>query len=140
MSSIKLHTGIKSYDIEDEYGHIRGQISFNPTDMNFIVRAEKLQENVSALAEKVMNEQIDDEQGLIKKLEEYDKAIKNEINILFDDENTSNIVFGNQSCFNTVKGTPLVEEFLNAIIPVIRKDFQKEMEKSKDRISKYVGE
>ena len=140
MASIKLHTGIKSYDIEDEYGNIRGKISFNPADMNFIVRAEKLQENVSALAEKVMSEQVEDEQGLIKKLEEYDKAIKNEINTLFDDENTSNIVFGNQSCFNTVKGTPLVEEFLNAIIPIIRKDFQKEMEKSKDRISKYVGE
>lgn len=138
MASIKLATGIKTYDIEDENGNIRGSISFNPADMNFLVRAEQLRDNVAALSEKLMSETVETEEQLIAKLEEYDLAIKKEINMLFDDENTSKVVFGNQSCFNTVKGEPLIEGFLNSILPVIKRDFQREMEKSRDRIAKYV--
>ena len=35
MASIKIETGLKTYDIEDEHGNIRGQITLNPKDIGF---------------------------------------------------------------------------------------------------------
>lgn len=49
MANIKIETGLKVYDIEDENGNVRGQISFNPSDMNFFERAEKIKEKINEL-------------------------------------------------------------------------------------------
>ena len=46
MASIKISTGLKVYDIEDENGNVRGQISFNPSDMNFYTRANDMVDNM----------------------------------------------------------------------------------------------
>lgn len=140
MASIKISTGLKVYDIEDENGNVRGQISFNPSDMNFYTRANDMVDNMDkwTLELEGLNESELTEKDIADKVKELDARVKEEINQLFDDENASDVVFGNQNVFNTLNGISFVERFLTAFMPIIHKEFEKEQKKSNERISKYT--
>lgn len=140
MAKIKLATGLKTYDIEDENGYIRGSISINPKDFNFPVRAMKMIDRIKNWENELASKKEDDisDEDVIKLLNKYDELIKTEINELFDDENTSNVVFGNQNVFNLLRGTTFIERFLEAIMPVILAEYDKEIKASNKRINDYV--
>lgn len=140
MASIKISTGLKVYDIEDENGNVRGQISFNPSDMNFYTRANDMVDNMDkwTLELEGLNDSELTEKDIADKVKELDARVKEEINQLFDDENASDVVFGNQNVFNTLNGVSFVERFLTAFMPIIKKEFEKEQKKSDERVSKYT--
>lgn len=142
MTKIKLSTGLKTYEIEDENGNLRGTISFNPSDFGLVTRAKELVENVN----NILNSLADVEDGevsedfVIEEMKRIDADIKAQINMLFDDENTSNVVFGNQLVFNTLNGVTFVERFLDVFIPIIEKEVKAEMKKSANKIEKYTSQ
>lgn len=139
MERIKIETGLKTYDIEDENGNIRGQISFNPSDVNFFKRSQITKEKINELLVRAGEIKHDlDQEELTRQLDQIDNEIKEQVNKLFDDENASRVVFGNQNCLNTLCGVSFVERFLIAFVPVIQKAFNEETQKSKERISKYT--
>lgn len=135
MASIKVSTGLKVYDIEDENGNVRGQISFNPSDLGFYDRATQFYDDMQTMIDSIEN---DDSIVGMEKVSAADKAMKEKLNQLFDDENASKVVFGNQNCFNTLNGVSFVERFLNAFMPIIKKEFEKEQKSSQKRIEKYT--
>ena len=135
MATIKINTGIKVFDIEDENGQIRGQIKIDPSDVNLYPRALKLIENIESYKDGIADDADD-----IQLITEIDQKIKAEINALFDDENCSDVVFGNKNCLSTLNGITFVERFLTAILPIIKKEADKEAEKSKKRIEKYTSQ
>ena len=135
MASIKVSTGLKVYDIEDENGNVRGQISFNPSDLGFYDRATQFYDDMQTMVDSIEN---DDSIVGMEKVSAADKAMKEKLNQLFDDENASKVVFGNQNCFNTLNGVSFVERFLNAFMPIIKKEFEKEKKNSQKRIEKYT--
>lgn len=135
MASIKVSTGLKVYDIEDENGNVRGQISFNPSDLGFYDRATQFYDDMQTMIESIEN---DDSIVGMEKVSAADKAMKEKLNQLFDDENASKVVFGNQNCFNTINGVSFVERFLNAFMPIIKKEFEKEQKSSQKRVEKYT--
>ena len=135
MASIKVSTGLKVYDIEDENGNVRGQISFNPSDLGFYDRAIQFYDDMQTMIDSIEN---DDSIVGMEKVSAADKMMKEKLNQLFDDENASKVVFGNQNCFNTLNGVSFVERFLNAFMPIIKKEFEKEQKNSQKRIEKYT--
>lgn len=135
MASIKVSTGLKVYDIEDENGNVRGQISFNPSDLGFYDRATQFYDDMQTMIDSIEN---DDSIVGMEKVSAADKMMKEKINQLFDDENASKVVFGNQNCFNTLNGVSFVERFLNAFMPIIKKEFEKEQKNSQKRVEKYT--
>ena len=135
MASIKVSTGLKVYDIEDENGNVRGQISFNPSDLGFYARATQFYDDMQTMVDSIEN---DDSIVGMEKVSAADKMMKEKLNQLFDDENASKVVFGNQNCFNTLNGVSFVERFLNAFMPIIKKEFEKEQKNSQKRIEKYT--
>ena len=135
MASIKVSTGLKVYDIEDENGNVRGQISFNPSDLGFYDRATQFYDDMQTMIDSIEN---DDSIVGMEKVSAADKMMKEKLNQLFDDENASKVVFGNQNCFNTLNGVSFVERFLNAFMPIIKKEFEKEQKSSQKRIEKYT--
>ena len=135
MASIKVSTGLKVYDIEDENGNVRGQISFNPSDLGFYDRATQFYDDMQTMIDSIEN---DDSIVGMEKVSAADKAMKEKLNQLFDDENASKVVFGNQNCFNTLNGVSFVERFLNAFMPIIKKEFEKEQKNSQKRVEKYT--
>ena len=135
MASIKVSTGLKVYDIEDENGNVRGQISFNPSDLGFYDRATQFYDDMQTMVDSIEN---DDSIVGMQKVSAADKMMKEKLNQLFDDENASKVVFGNQNCFNTLNGVSFVERFLNAFMPIIKKEFEKEQKNSQKRVEKYT--
>ena len=135
MASIKVSTGLKVYDIEDENGNVRGQISFNPSDLGFYDRATQFYDDMQTMVDSIEN---DDSIVGMEKVSAADRMMKEKLNQLFDDENASKVVFGNQNCFNTLNGVSFVERFLNAFMPIIKKEFEKEQKNSQKRIEKYT--
>lgn len=135
MASIKVSTGLKVYDIEDENGNVRGQISFNPSDLGFYDRATQFYDDMQTMVDSIEN---DDSIVGMEKVSAADKMMKEKLNQLFDDENASKVVFGNQNCFNTLNGVSFVERFLNAFMPIIKKEFEKEQKSSQKRVEKYT--
>lgn len=135
MASIKVSTGLKVYDIEDENGNVRGQISFNPSDLGFYDRATQFYDDMQTMIDSIEN---DDSIVGMEKVSAADKMMKEKLNQLFDDENASKVVFGNQNCFNTLNGVSFVERFLNAFMPIIKKEFEKEQKNSQKRVEKYT--
>ena len=131
MASIKVSTGLKVYDIEDENGNVRGQISFNPSDVGFYDRATQFYDDMQTMIDSIEN---DDSIVGMEKVSAADKMMKEKLNQLFDDENASKVVFGNQNCFNTLNGVSFVERFLNAFMPIIKKEFEKEQKSSQKRV------
>lgn len=142
MASIKVETGLKTYDIEDENGNIRGQITINPSDVNFIPRARQMkdaiQEHVKKAEELAKKEGLT-EDDIIAQIASIDADIKAEINKLFN-ANVSSIIFGEQSCLNTLNGISFVERFMTAVMPIIEAEFAEEQRKSAERVNKYVSQ
>lgn len=139
MSVVKIETGIKVYDIADERGVVRGTVSFNPSDINFPIRAENFIKNVNELIEQAESIPEDlAEEEISKTIEDFDVKIKKEVDVLFDDDNASSVVFGNQNCLNTSKGITFIERFIEAFMPIIKKEIAEETKKSSERVKKYV--
>lgn len=141
MATIKIETGVKVFDIENESGELLGQLRVNPSDLNFFPRADKFKKNIQNWFDTVQEMNNDEltEDMILSKMEELDESIKHEVNVLFDDENASRTVFGNQSVFNTFNGVSFIERFLSSILPVIEECMRDEVNKSMEKINKYKG-
>ena len=140
MASIKIETGLKTYDIEDEHGNIRGQITINPKDMGFFSRAQKMRDKILHYMDSIdwnNNDKTDDEILII--FDTTDKIIKKEIDDLFG-QGTSDIIFGTQSSLSTINGISFVERFLTTFMPIIESEFKEELKNSSNRIDKYVSQ
>lgn len=140
MASIKIETGLKIYDIEDEHGNIKGQITINPKDMSFFGKAQKMRNTILHYIDNIdINDKNKSEEDFIKIFDDTDIMIKNEIDNLFG-KNTSAIIFGSQSSLSTLNGITFVERFLTAFIPIIQQEFQNEINNSTSRIEKYTNQ
>ena len=140
MASIKIETGLKTYDIEDEHGNIRGQITLNPKDIGFFGRAQKMRDKILHYMDSIdwnNNDKTDDEILII--FDTTDKIIKKEIDDLFG-QGTSDIIFGTQSSLSTINGISFVERFLTTFMPIIESEFKEELKNSSNRIDKYVSQ
>ena len=140
MASIKIETGLKTYDIEHENGNIRGQITINPKDMGFFSKAQKMRDTILHYMDNLdVNDSTKTEQQIIDIFDNTDKIIKEEIDKLFG-EGTSIIIFGQQSSLSTINGVTFVERFLSAFMPIIQEEFKQEIQNSSARIDKYVSQ
>ena len=140
MASIKIETGLKTYDIEDEHGNIRGQITINPKDMSFFGKAQKMRDTILHYMDDIdITDQSKDENEIVKLFDDTDNMIKAEIDKLFGN-GTSTVIFGSQSSLSTINGVTFVERFMTAFMPIIQKEFQTELDNSSARVNKYTSQ
>ena len=139
MASIKISTGIKCYDVENERGEIIGQIKFNPSDVNLINRVEKFEETINAIHTEINNTLSNnaDENTIKSMLIKADETIKDSVDNMFG-KGTSLTIFGNQNIFNELNGKTFLERFLESIIPVIKQDIEDSTSHRADKLNKYL--
>lgn len=139
MSRIKLATGIKTYEIENENGEILGVIKFNPSDVNLYKRVEQFEKDAQEI-EAELNKCVEnnDEDTLKTAMVEADAKFKQSIDDMLGN-GTSEVVFGKQNVFNTLDGVTFLERFLIAIIPIIKADIEASSKAKEQKISKYTG-
>lgn len=138
MEKILIISGKKRYRIVDEYDNELGVIVIDPKDINILKRMKIAKDKILAYIDEASTiAGIEDDDVAIEKITAIDDEIKQTVNGLFNYD-VSAVFFGETSCLSTSNGITFIERFLDAIIPVLEKEFGKEMDASSKRINKYT--
>ena len=138
MERISVKSTKKQYLVVDQYDNELGVIEIDPTDSNIAKRGEFAKQNILAYIDEATKiAGTEDKDSAIDKISEIDEKIKQEINVLFNYD-VSSVVFGATHCLSTSNGVTFVENFLEAVTPIIEKEFEKEAQASSSRVSKYT--
>ena len=141
MQNLNFSDGFKEFSLNGDESKV---IRFNPADLGIIERIEKAYKEIDGVtkvgadvelrADGTPIEELSKAASIVKKTSD---TIKAQIDYIFD-SSVSVVVFGNQSPLSMVGGIPFYERFLNAVIPVLKKEIQFEQKASQQRISKYT--
>lgn len=138
MERIQIKNTKKQYLIVDQYGNELGVIVIAPSDTNMAKRAKAAKDNILAYINEASQIADDkNEESIIDRIAENDKKIKEEINTIFNYD-VSSVIFGDTHCLSTSNGVTFVENFLDAVTPVIEQEFEKEFQAASSRISRYT--
>lgn len=145
-ANINFNDGYKEYTINNDETKV---IKFNPSDFNIIERVTQALKSIEKISEDMQGQDFElNQDGTAsevtsdieiagKIVSECDKAIKSQIDYILGSE-VSKVVFGEQSCLASVGGKPMYEGFLDAVIPIIKKDVDAEQKASQKRVEKYT--
>lgn len=141
MQNLIIDDGYKEYKINGDENRV---IRFNPSDFSIIERINTAYEEINKATDIDTDIELKPDGKPVSELEKaaeivsgINTTIKKQIDYIFNSP-VSDAVFGNQSPLSMVKGTPLYERFLNAVVPIIRQEVAKEQEASRKRIEKYT--
>ena len=135
MENLKINLGYKEYTINDDENAV---IRINTTDFGLIDRLNKIRKktgDIVAELEKV--KQSEGEEAILSAFAVSDEKMRALIDEVFG-EGTSNNVFGGINCLSFAGGQPVALNFLDAIVPIIQEDIEKEQKASDKRIKKYT--
>lgn len=105
------------------------------TDYGIIERIYKAQEEVTAMYENISARKNPDAHILA----EMDAEARRIINAVFDDGDVCTKAFGSKNCLSPASnGKAMLLNFLEAIIPVITKEFGDSIEKVQNKTAKYT--
>lgn len=139
MEKIKISSSAKEYLLVDENDNELGTIRVDVTDFGFFNRAKEAEKNITEIMkrmEQLQRQHVGTEEAF-EQLAQYDKEVKEQMNLMFDYD-VSSVVFGNKNCLSIGNGETFIARFLKAILPVIKKDIEKEQKKSVQKMSKYT--
>lgn len=105
------------------------------SDYGIIDRIYKAQEEVTAMYDRISERKNPD----VHILSEMDAEARRIINEVFDDGDVCTKAFGNKNCLSPASnGKAMLLNFLEAIIPVITKEFGDSIEKVQNKTAKYT--
>ena len=139
MEKIKVNGNVKEYMIVNEKDEELGVIRINMTDFDFFNRTKEAEKQIMSIMQrfKELHGKNLETEEIFASISELDKEIKEQLNYMFDYD-VSSVVFGNTNCLSIGDGQPFVTRFLQSIIPVIKRDIEKENRQSKQKMSKYT--
>lgn len=131
MERLVIDNGLKTFEIADNNGNVRGTISFNPKDFGLPERLQKMEADIEEYFKGI--EEVND----IDVLNTYDKYIRGKIDAAFGSP-VSDVIFGDINCMTITDGVPLYTKALTVIAPIIINSITSEVNKSIDRMNKYT--
>lgn len=132
MNNLSFDVGYKEYSINGDESRI---LRISTSDMNIITRMDKAEKELQKIADKCKSTTAD---NAIEALSYLDNEVRKQINYVFDGD-VSDIIFGNTNCISLAGGKPIFENFLEAVLPVIKEDIFTEQKKIERKISKYTS-
>ena len=163
--AMKLSTGRVAFPIEFDNGD-KDVIYFNPNDPDLAVRPMNSKDNIDKRINEMNAEdfemlndgeatavndlknisELDEEkrEKLLAKAEKMTKIVENTKTIIFEelnrafDSDVSSVVFKHCSPFAVVGGEYFISQFLNAIIPEIKKHMNKSNAELEKKMSKHL--
>lgn len=151
MEQIKINSGIYQCEIVDETGKSLGVLEFYPNDFNLPDRLDKGWKNIQKCLDKA-KDTISDHTSTLKStgdnmeeedlsvvsatIAEVDKEIKEQLDYIFDADMSG--IFGNTHLATPTKSGFLIENLLNALMPIIEREVKKAGAASRKRKGKYT--
>ncbi len=144
MQNINIDDGYKEFSINNDPDRV---VRFNPGDVGILERINTAYKEINKYKDNMPEDiQLDVQGDAVSELEqasavvsEFRRFICEQIDYIFN-SSVSEVVFGNQSPLSSIKGVPLYERFLNAVIPVIQKEIAAERKASMERMNKYISQ
>lgn len=135
MKSLNLNLGVEDYLLAGKV-----EVSFNPTDMNFLERLSSTFEKLDALQEEVRatREKLTDDREVFPVARELDAKMRAILNELFDAE-ICEPLFGGMNLFASSGGLPVWANLMLALTDEVQNSMASEMSKREERIAKYVS-
>lgn len=128
----------KEYEVVNRRGVTLGTFIINPTDFNIATRAEEAIERIDRIIKDMEQNQDMSDEGATEELKNAGEAAKREIDYIFNG-NASETFFSKVNPFSLVDGKFYIENVILAVQTVIKKEFNAEIKRSRERISKYTG-
>lgn len=142
QSNINIDTGLVSLTINGDKNKV---ISFNPSDFSIITRINQAYKDIEKFQSEIKNIETDtskDDTAAIteasSQIEKLNNLVREKIDYIFNSP-VSDVVFGNTSPLALVKGIPLYERFLTAVMPVIKNAIEEEKKSAEKRILSRVN-
>ena len=135
MEKLNFDKGYKTYCINDDENAV---IRVCTTDFGLINRLNTMRENAAEIIKELdAVKQSESESAVLSAIDEAGEKVQVLIDEVFG-AGTSSVVFGGINCLSFAGGQPVALNFLDAIIPIIKKDLEKEQKASGKRIQKYT--
>lgn len=128
----------KEYEVVNKRGVILGTFLINPTDFNIAARAEEAIEHIERIMADIEKNEVGDDENALMELQASGEAVKREVDYIFN-ANASEAFFSKVNPFSLVDGKFYIENVINAIKFVIKKEFKEELERSEQRIARYTN-
>lgn len=136
MKNINIDDGREAITINGDPERV---IYIQTTDFNIHLRNVQAKKNISVLLADLDKANPENEEAFADLLDRVDKQVKEQINFIFNYD-VSQPVFGACSPLMSLKsGKSYVEEFLEAITPIIEESSKKAAEASEKRIAKHTA-
>lgn len=141
---LKFNDGFKEFAVNGDESRI---VRFNPCDFGILERISASQDKLDELEKKYRDAQEkykdvkasdSDIDELGKIAAECDSEIRAEINTVFGND-VCTPAFGTTNCLSLAGGSSLFENFLDAMLPIVKSYIDKETKQSKKRIAKYTN-
>ena len=136
MRILNINTGYKTYSIN---GDENAAIRVRTTDFSIIDRLSKVKAHVGGIVEDMKRlKESDTVEAYLTAFAEADKRVKAELDAVFDSP-VSAAVFGGMNCLSFAGGQPVALNFLEAIMPEIKRDLETEHSAAKEKIDAYTA-
>lgn len=127
---ISINSGLKTYDIQDQFGEVIGQFSFNPFDNDIIYRCELFEKEIN----KALKKDIKDAKGLWA----LEDAIKREIDRLFKAP-VSKTFFDIMGPLSPMpSGRCFAEEVVSELVAIVRAERESLKKKDAEKMEEYL--
>lgn len=135
MPSLVFNKGYKEYDINGDKSRI---IRVPTSDWNILQRIAQLRgkiaDKVSALGTVSGDAGFD---AVMQTLDKVEREVRAELDAAFGSA-VSETAFGDINCLSFAGGKPIVLNFLEAILPEIRRDLEAEAQQADAKVEKYT--
>lgn len=137
MEKLNFKNNIKKYCINDDENCI---ISVNTTDYAILDRIKKSLNTIENLSEEYKNKKINNDDEANELFVSADLKIREQINYIFNSDVCTS-AFGNTNCLSLCDdGSTLFENFINAVVPIIKKDIAEAQKKQEKHIERYTSQ
>lgn len=137
MQSINFDKGYKTYAVNEDESNV---VKINVADLNMKFRIEELPSRIALLEEKYK----DVKDPTSRQCKEADSEVRKEINYAFGTD-VCTPAFGLLNCLTILadSGKSVAQSFIEALMPIIKRDIDEYTEKIKnldtEKIAKYLG-
>lgn len=132
---LKFNDGFKEFAVNGDESRI---VRFNPCDFGILERITASQKRLDELEKKYKDAEASDTDDFEKIAVQCDREIREEINTVFAND-VCTPAFGTANCLSLAGGKPIFENFIDALLPIVKSSIDKETKQSKKRISKYTN-
>lgn len=133
---IKINTGCKVYEIEDQDGNVLGEFKFIPTDTGIVERYENVRESMAQISKAIEGKDIKEA------IAETERTIREKLDYLFNAPVSDSFFSVAAPLTPLASGETFAEQIISAVGMIISKELAERKEaidRSREKVKKHTA-